>query len=473
MTRISWCVIYMVGLVACGGGSDPVDGSCGQDEDGGQTHEDAGQAPDDSGVVMEEDAGAAMDGGPGDAGMSMDDAGPGDGGMPPVMMCCTDAGWDVTEGVTPDADCVPWALVDSGPMAPSLGSAGLAIATASNAQNQYYEQAAPTIDAGDHVQIRFRMQVTSSSAVEPWRAGTGVLFTFGPSREKNSLYLADGEIFLLSAENVRGMSASVPTSDAMHDYVIDVDRLTGSVSVSYDGTPTLTGNLFINPGDTTTDRILWGEVSNVATGSSVWESFEHDAWSGCHVAAWAASDAVLPDLDCPPWTTVDSAAADPVLSSAGVTVSTASNAENMAYTQTSIAAGSLVRIAFRMRVVSESTSASWRAGAGVIFAFGPAREKNSLYVADGEIFLLSAENIRGMAATVPTSDAMHDYVVEVDRTTGAVTVSYDAVPTLTGSLFVNPGDTTTDLITWGEVSNVATGESIWESFEHDAYAGCL
>jgi len=81
--------------------------------------------------------------------------------------------------------------------------------------------------------------------------------------------------------------------------------------------------------------------------------------------------------------------------------------------------------------------------------------------------------IRGMAATVPTSDAMHDYVVEVDRTTGAVTVSYDAVPTLTGSLFVNPGDTTTDLITWGEVSNVATGESIWESFEHDAYAGCL
>jgi len=488
MTRHRLGLSVMVLLAACGGGggSSGVDAGprrdAGGPEDAGR--EDAGSMPDagesDSGLdAGREDAGSMPDAGESDSGLDagLEDAGPPDTGVvdagvdagPPAPTCCTEAAWDVDEGIAPEDDCVPWTPVG----AASFGAAGVTFATTTASANELYTHVAPTIDAGDQVRIRFRMRSVSNTSSAAWRTSAGVIFAFGPSRAKNTLYVGDGEIFLLSSENARGMAASVPTSDAMHDYVIDVDRTTGAIAVSYDGTPTLTGSLFVTPSDTTTDLISWGEVSSVASGESVWEHFEHDAWTGCHRAAWDASEAVLPDLDCPPWTEIDSAPADePVLGAGGVTLATANDAENLAYVHERVDAGTRARIAFRMRLVSSTSSASWRSGAGVAFTFGPTRQKNSLYVGDGEIFLLSAENTRGMAASVPTTDAMHDYVIEVDRTTGAVSVSYDGTPTLTGSLFVTPSDTVTDRILWGELSMVAHGESVWESFEHDAFDGC-
>jgi len=164
---------------------------------------------------------------------------------------------------------------------PVLDATGVTLSTSVETENQYYRQAAPDIRPGSTVRISFRMRSVSSSSSTSSRAGALVGFAFGPARSKNSLYIGTDEIFLLSAENTRGNAASVPTTDAMHDYVIDVNIGAGTVSVSYDGAPTLTGALFINAPDTTTDYITWGDGSLFATGTSVWSRFEHDAWAAC------------------------------------------------------------------------------------------------------------------------------------------------------------------------------------------------
>ena len=355
---------------------------------------------------------------------------------------------------------------------PVLANGSVTLRTRANAENLAYRMTAPAIQAGNLVSLRFRMQFVADSANAPWRTGAGVAFSFGRTRTKNTLYIDDGEIFLLSAENTRGASAMVATSDAMHDYVIEVNRGTGAVQVLRDGSPVLTGSLFI----TATDTILFGDISQEATGESRWASFEHTAWAGCGAAVeWAATENVLPSNDCPTWTLTDSAATDnPVLAATGVTLQTRANAENLFYGMTppSVAAGAQVQLRFRAQLTSSSAAgAPWRTGAGVAFAFGPQRRKNSLYLGSGEIFLLSAENTRGAAATVSTS-GFHDYVVNVNTGTGAVQVLYDGVPTLTGSLFITATDTTTDYVYWGDVSSFAFGQSAWASFAHDAYLFC-
>jgi hypothetical protein len=77
------------------------------------------------------------------------------------------------------------------------------------------------------------------------------------------------------------LAATVATADAMHDYQIDVDTVSGAITVLRDGAPAVTGTMFTTPGDTTTDRVLWGDISSVAYGTSVWASFSHDALSSC------------------------------------------------------------------------------------------------------------------------------------------------------------------------------------------------
>ncbi|MDP3504796.1 MAG: hypothetical protein Q8S33_30940 [Myxococcales bacterium] len=394
------------------------------------------------------------------------------------MTCCgTTATWAATEARLPSEGCPAWGLVDTATMDnPVLANGAVTLRTRANAENLAYRMTAPAVQAGNLVSLRFRMQFVSDSANAPWRTGAGVAFSFGPTRTKNTLYIDDGEIFLLSAENTRGASATVATADAMHDYVVEVNRGTGAVSVLRDGSQVLTGSLFITATDTTTDTILFGDISLEATGESRWASFEHTAWAGCGAAVeWAATENVLPTNDCPTWALTDTAATDnPVLAASSVTLQTRANAENLFYAMSppAIAAGAQVQLRFRAQLVSSSAAqAPWRTGAGVNFAFGQQRRKNSLYLGSGEIFLLSAENTRGPAATVNTS-GFHDYVVNVNTGTGAVQVLYDGVPTLTGSLFITATDTTTDYVYWGDVSSFAFGQSVWASFAHDAYLFC-
>jgi len=419
------------------------------------------------------DAGSGGTGGDAGTGGTGGDAGTGGTGGTGATCCPDGASWDAADGELPSAACASWESVATNTAAPVL-SAGHITLTTADGENLAYRQRAPQLLLADHVQLRFRMRAVSSVSGAAHRTGAGVAFAFGPNRDKNTLYIGNGEIFLLSEENTKADSEAVATSDAMHDYVIDIDRTAGTVAVSYDGTPTLTGMLFTTPSDTTTDYILWGDISSVGYGSSEWASFAHDVWSVCEVApAWTAADEVFPSDSCHPYDLVETAAADPVLQTTGVTLTTAYG-ENAYYRHgpSRVTAGDNVQIQFRMRAVSSVSGAAHRTGAGVAFAFGPNRDKNTLYIGNGEIFLLSAENTKTDSEAVATSDAMHDYVIDIDRTAGTVAVSYDGTPTLTGMLFTTPSDTTTDYILWGDISSVGYGSSEWASFAHDAHVYC-
>ena len=224
--------------------------------------------------------GTGGDAGTGGTGGTGGDAGTGGTGGTGATCCPDGASWDAADGELPSAACAPWELVATNTGAPVL-SAGHVTLTTANGENLAYRQRAPQLLLADHVQLRFRMRAVSSVSGAAHRTGAGVAFAFGPNRDKNTLYIGNGEIFLLSEENTKADSEAVATSDAMHDYVIDVDRTAGTVAVSYDGTPTLSGMLFTTSSDTTTDYILWGDISSVGHGSSEWASFAHDAHVYC------------------------------------------------------------------------------------------------------------------------------------------------------------------------------------------------
>jgi hypothetical protein len=189
--------------------------------------------------------------------------------------------WNASDGLLPNVDCPPWTLTNNLGTGPTLAAGGMTISTSSNGNNQYFSHTASDLYFGDTVRIHFRMKLVSSSSSTTSRSAAGITFAFGPNKLKNFVFIDSGLIFINSAENTRGVSAAVATTDAMHDYVVDVDIANATVKVSYDGTPTLSGALFTTSTDTSTDYILWGEGSIYAYGTSVWETVEHDAWYPC------------------------------------------------------------------------------------------------------------------------------------------------------------------------------------------------
>ncbi len=190
-------------------------------------------------------------------------------------------------------------------------------------------------------------------------------------------------------------------------------------------------------------------------------------------AVWAASALVTPDQSCPAWRLTDTSAADATVTGGALRIATSGDGEKICYVHgdAELNAATHIFIRFRMQFISGSSQTAARGGAGVIFAFGPDRKKGSVFFEDGHVFIAAGENTRGLTADVPTADAMHDYVIEVDVGAGTMVLSRDSRALLTASLYTNPEDAT-DFILWGEGSVVAQGVSLWESFSHTAYERC-
>src|SRR5207249_9119756 len=103
------------------------------------------------------------------------------------------------------------------------------------------------------------------------------------SRIITALGIGADDVFLLSGDLERGASANVDTDGAMHTYRIQI--LGTLVNVYYDGSLLLTGSTYFNPNVAPTRAILWGEGSDLASGTSEWEFFRHNASTqACHVA---------------------------------------------------------------------------------------------------------------------------------------------------------------------------------------------
>lgn len=185
---------------------------------------------------------------------------------------------------------------------------------------------------------------------------------------------------------------------------------------------------------------------------------------------WSASEG-LPSSDCAPWTLLETADTEtPMLAGGVMTLTTSPDGEFMFYNQGDadlITPATLV-IEARMRFVAGTSSNTARTVAAVGFRIGPDRKRNTLHIADGEIFLLSDATTKGNAASVATTDALHTYRLEVDTTTGAITVFRDGVSTLTGSAF-EIADALAPTILFGDASGSAGGTSEWASVSHNAH----
>ena len=120
-----------------------------------------------------------------------------------------------------------------------------------------------------------RMSVPAATAPESVGPGTD---SGNGTGHRNTLYLEDGSIFLLTDSSTKGASASVATSDAMHTYRITVDTTTHAMTVSRDGVDTLTGTAFTGS-DPSTPTIYFGDSSGAALGTSAWEYVGHNATS--------------------------------------------------------------------------------------------------------------------------------------------------------------------------------------------------
>lgn len=247
----------------------------------------------------------------------------------------------------------------------------------------------------------------------------------------------------------------------------DGTQITADAGPERDAAPALDAStLVLDTGERLDAPLAMGDDSGSDAGSCC------DRLGTTSEIAWRASDGVVPDVACPPWTLSDSAPTDATLSAGVLRIETASDGESISYghEMDDIQAGATVVLEARLRVVSGSSSTTSRAPALIAAVFGTARAKAMLQIESGAIFLNSDENVRGPEAALDAT-VMHTYRIEIDLGTGAVAVLVDGTPTLTGSTFTEP-TAVTDYVFFGEGSSFAHGVSEWESFQHDAYGGC-
>lgn len=218
---------------------------------------------------------------------------------------------------------------------------------------------------------------------------------------------------------------------------------------------------------TTTDTGTKTDASDAAADADA------EAATPTNDSVWLASSGVLPTASCTPWTLVDTAPNDdPVLSASHVTLASDADAENLYYTQAAadlITPATLVLEA-RMRLVSGTSSAASRAPAAIIARYGNPLRTVAFFISATDVFLNTADGTKGDSETIATTDAPHTYRIEVNTTTHAIDVKRDSVSILTGAAYVELDMGATAVISWGEISVLATGTSEWVSFTHNAHA---
>lgn len=185
--------------------------------------------------------------------------------------------WTAASGLLPDALCVPWTVGDtSTPEQPLLSAGQLTLGNDVDSETLYYIHPEAVLAMPAVLVIEARVRFVSGGSQTPSRSGASISFSVGATDRKNALFIDDGVVFLLSAENTRGPSAAVATTDQVHTYRIEVTLATSAIQVFRDGAPILTGAAFVSTYDVPT-AIYFGESSVVAHGTSSWESVTHNA----------------------------------------------------------------------------------------------------------------------------------------------------------------------------------------------------
>ncbi len=188
-----------------------------------------------------------------------------------------DTVYDAAGNVPPHLACPLWTLVDTAnPEDPTVTGGVLTLATSDDSEIQYYFQSGAAVITPPTLIIEAEVKLISGSSSNATRAPIGIGFTIDTDFEKNVLYIADGEIFILTGENTKGASANVATTDDFHIYRIEVNTTSGVVTVFRDNVQVLTGATFTDPSNTE-NRVRFGPSSTLANGVSEWKMVRHNA----------------------------------------------------------------------------------------------------------------------------------------------------------------------------------------------------
>jgi hypothetical protein len=183
--------------------------------------------------------------------------------------------WQASTGFGPDQICPAWTLMDTASANPSLGGGVLTLSTAANGEDMFYVQ---DLDATpDPLVVEFRTRFVSGLSGVTNRGPLVVIVTTAAGT--GTLVFIDlDDMALVGAGDVVVDNANNNTSST-HTYRMEITAA-GAVSVTYEGTPTLTGTTFADAAIFgPTRRIAWGDASGSAFGSSAWESFAHNGTS--------------------------------------------------------------------------------------------------------------------------------------------------------------------------------------------------
>jgi hypothetical protein len=203
--------------------------------------------------------------------------------------------WDGSSGLLPSQLDPPWTLTDTAsPENPVLSGGVLTISTSAIAENMSYLQSGGLVDTSGDFYMEARVRRVSGTSTSSNRAPIAIGWTTTPNTG-NYLFIGSDEIFLNAPGDVKGAAVSVDTDNVFHTYRIEVST-GGAFKVFYDSVQVLTGVSHVDAGVFgPTPRIFWGEASLLATGTSEWTRFEHNALSVPEPASifLAASGAML------------------------------------------------------------------------------------------------------------------------------------------------------------------------------------
>ena len=182
--------------------------------------------------------------------------------------------WEGSSGEAPSSSC--WNASVDPSASVTFGSGAMTISTSSGGQNVYWYQSGSQIAFLPTFVLEARVKYLSGSTAHVSRAPVSILVETAPFLG-NVLFVGADDVFILSDDLVRGASAAVDTDGDFHTYRLSIAG--SSVSVEYDGAPLLSGSTFFNNASffAGTERILFGEGSSFAYGSSVWEYVEHNS----------------------------------------------------------------------------------------------------------------------------------------------------------------------------------------------------
>jgi hypothetical protein len=166
--------------------------------------------------------------------------------------------------------------MDTSASDPVLAPSGLTISDAPGEDLFYFQtDALDVAPVPDPIVFEARMRFISGSSSGNNRAPANIVITTAPNT--GTLFgIGADEIFLTGVGDVRSQTASVDTEGASHVYRIELTAA-GAVTVFYDGTPTLSGTIYMSvDAFGPVRRIIWGEGSHIASGAHVWESVAHN-----------------------------------------------------------------------------------------------------------------------------------------------------------------------------------------------------